>query len=191
MTDSTIEIRPLAPERLDDFLAYFDHDAFADNPRWASCYCQHLYVDHNEVDWQTRTAEVNRAAACERICSRRMRGYLAYRDGKPVGWCNAAPRLLLDAFNDEPDPDAARLGQITCFVIARAHRRTGVASALLLAACAGLKAEGMAIAEAQTRSDASTDAELHNGTLEMFLAAGFEEVRRDDVERSVWVRRRL
>ena len=191
MTDSPIEIRPLTPERLDDFLAYFDHDAFADNPRWASCYCQHLYVDHNQVDWHTRTAEVNRTAACERICSRRMQGYLAYRDGKPVGWCNAAPRLLLDAFNDEPDPDATRLGQITCFVIARAHRRTGVASALLLAACAGLKAEGMSIAEAETRSDANTDAELHNGTLDMFLAAGFEEVRRDDEEHSVWVRRRL
>ena len=49
----------------------------------------------------------------------------------------------------------------------------------------------MAIAEAETRSDASTDAELHNGTLDMFLAAGFEEVRRDDEEHSVWVRRRL
>ena len=102
-----IEIRPLAPERLDDFLACFDSDAFADNPSWASCYLQHLDVDHNQVDRHTRAAE------------------------------------------------------------------------------------GMATADAETRSDASTDAELRNGTLGMFLAAGFEEVRRDDKEHSAWVRRRL
>lgn len=94
MTDTshTLQIHPLTPERLPDFLHYFDGAAFADNPKWRSCYCQFLYVDHSKVTWMARSGEENRAAACDRICSGRMQGYLAYRDGHVVGWCNAAPR---------------------------------------------------------------------------------------------------
>jgi len=29
--------------------------------------------------------------------------FLAYREGQVVGWCNAAPRLMMDAFADEPE----------------------------------------------------------------------------------------
>ena len=65
----TIEIRPLTPERQADFLAYFEGDAFADNPRWAFCYCQFLHVDPSRVVWKDRSAAENRAAACERIDS--------------------------------------------------------------------------------------------------------------------------
>lgn len=184
------EIRQLTPASLVDFLAFFEGDAFADNPRWASCFCQFLYVDHSKVDWPTRTAQQNRAAACERIGARRMKGLLAYRDGKVVGWCNAAPRAMLDAFTDEPDPDFDRIGQITCFVVAKAHRRTGVARALLDAACAMLAREGLAIAEATPLAQAETDAKAHYGPLGMYLSAGFE-VHRAESDGTVCVRRRL
>lgn len=63
----SIQIQPLTPARLPEFLAYFEGDAFADNPKWRSCFCQFLYVDHAKVNWQARTADENRAAAC---CSR-------------------------------------------------------------------------------------------------------------------------
>jgi GNAT superfamily N-acetyltransferase len=185
-----IEIRMLTPDLLRDFLAFFEGAAFADNPKWSSCYCQFLYVDHAKVTWSARTAEENRAAACDRICNKRMQGYLAYRDGTPVGWCNAAPRTMLDAFVNEPDPDAARIGQVTCFVVAEDHRRTGVAASLLEAACAGLKAQGYAIAEATPRAQASSDAENHYGPLGMYLAAGFR-VHREDADGTVYVRRSL
>ena len=190
MNTAALEIRDLSPERLADFLVYFDREAFADNPQWASCYCQHLYVDHAQVNWASRTAQDNRAAACERICSGRMHGLLAYRDGQPVGWCNAAPRMLLDAFADEPDPDAERLGQITCFVVAKAHRRTGVATALLDTACDRLKRLGLAIAEAAPRTAPDSDAHAYHGTLGMYLAAGFH-VHRDEQDGTVLVRRAL
>lgn len=176
----TLEIRPLGPGTRDDFLRFMEGEAFADNPKWSSCYCQFLYVDHNRVDWKARTAEENRAQACERISGGRMQGYLAYRDGRVVGWCNAAPREMLDSFADEPDPDAARLGQVTCFVIAKAHRRTGVARALLEAACEGLRAQGLAIAEAMPRAEAGTDAQEHFGPRRLFESAGFAPVRTTD-----------
>lgn len=190
MTESPVEVRKLSPELMQDFLNFFDGEAFADNPQWGFCFCQFLYVDHNKVEWAARTLQENRAAACERICARRMEGYLAYRDGMPIGWCNAAPRTMMDSFADEPDPDADRIGEITCFVVAKPHRRSGVATALLHAACAGLKERGMEIAEALPMADASNDAQNHFGPLSMYLAAGFE-VHRTDGEGRVFVRRRL
>ncbi len=93
----TIEIRPLTPDRQADFLGFFEGDAFADNPKWSSCYCQCLYVDHNRVDWAARTAAENRAQACERIGARRMQGYLAYREsGKTPGLVRARQMIFED-----------------------------------------------------------------------------------------------
>lgn len=194
MTESAasaeLAIHPLTPNRLPDFLAYFEGPAFADNPKWRSCYCQFLYVDHAQVTWMKRTAEENRTAACERVCGSRMQGYLAYRGGEVVGWCNAAPRKLMDAFADEPDPDADHIGQITCFVVAPTHRRTGVAKALLDAACAGLRAQGLRIAEASPKPGVAGDAENHYGPMSLFTAAGFE-FHRESAHGSVLVRRQL
>ena len=184
-----LSIRRLTPELRDDFLRYFEGAAFADNPKWNYCYCQFLYVDHSQVKWSTRTAQENRAAACERIACGRMKGLLAYRNDQVVGWCNAAPRTLLDSFADEPDPDADRLGQITCFVVAREHRHTGVARALLEAACDMLREQGLSLAEANPSRHASSDAENHFGPLSLYRSAGFTVVReRDD---GITVMRRL
>jgi ribosomal protein S18 acetylase RimI-like enzyme len=190
MPSSDLEIRALTPERLADFLGYFEGEAFADNPKWKSCCCQFLYVDHSKVTWMERTAEENRSAACARIGGSTMQGYLAYRAGKVVGWCNAAPRTMMDAFADEPDPDAGSLGQITCFVVAREHRRTGVARALLDAACEGLKAQGLTIAEASPKPEVAGDAENHYGPYSLFISAGFTLHRKGE-HGSVYVRRQL
>lgn len=175
-----LTIRRLSPELEDDFLRYFEGAAFADNPKWKSCYCQFLYVDHSKVSWKSRTAEENRAAACDRIACGRMQGLLAYRWGEVVGWCNAAPRLLLDSFADEPIPDAELVGQITCFVVAREHRRTGVARALLEEACAMLREQGLRVAEANPSRDATSDAENHYGPLSLYLSSGFSVVKERD-----------
>jgi ribosomal protein S18 acetylase RimI-like enzyme len=181
MPHPTLTIRRLAPALRADFLRFFEGSAFADNPTWRSCYCQFLYVDHSKVTWSARTSDENRASACERIACGRMQGLLAYLDGEVVGWCNAAPRTLLDSFADDPEPDADRLGQITCFVVARSHRRTGVARALLEAACDVLREQGLAWAQANPSRNASTDAENHFGPLSLYLSAGFTLVReRDD-----------
>ncbi|QPF73632.1 GNAT family N-acetyltransferase [Roseateles sp. DAIF2] len=188
--DSSLTIRRLAPELKDDFLRYFEGAAFADNPKWKSCYCQFLYVDHAIVNWSARTAEENRSAACDRIACKRMQGLLAYRDGQVVGWCNAAPRVLLDSFADEPIPDAEQVGQITCFVVAREHRRTGVARALLEEACALLRDQGLLVAEANPSREAVSDAEQHFGPLSLYLSAGFSIVK-EQADGLVVVRRPL
>ena len=90
MNQPTVQVRALTPDLLPDFLQFFDGTAFSDNPKWSSCYCQCFYEDHRVVKWGERTATENRARACERIGGGLMQGYLAYLDGSPVGWCNAA-----------------------------------------------------------------------------------------------------
>jgi len=175
-----LQVQPLAPQRLDDFLAFFDGDAFADNPRWSSCYCQYLHVDHRAVTWAQRTGQQNRAAACERIAAAQMQGWLAYRDGRVVGWCNAAPRATMQAFADDPDTDDAAIGQVGCFVVAKAQRRGGVARALLDAALVGFREQGLRIAQGLPQRDALSDAQQHLGPLSMYLAAGFRVHRELD-----------
>jgi ribosomal protein S18 acetylase RimI-like enzyme len=190
MPAATLTIRKLSPDLQADFLRYFEGAAFADNPKWNSCFCQFLYVDHSKVTWSARSADENRSSACERIKCGRMQGLLAYRGDEVVGWCNAAPRTMLDAFADEPDPDEKRLGQITCFVVAMAHRRTGVARALLDAACEQLRLQGLSIAEASPSREASSDAENHFGPLSLYISAGFQ-AHREDEDGVVVVRRSL
>jgi GNAT superfamily N-acetyltransferase len=190
MSPLPLDVRPLAPQRLADFMAFFDGDAFVDNPRWQSCYCQYLHVDHSAVNWAQRTLEQNRAAACGHIAAARMQGFLAYRDGRVVGWCNAAPRTMLQALSDEPDVDDAHIGQIGCFVVAKAQRRTGVASALLSAALAGFQAQGLRIAQGTPLRDAHSDAQQHLGPMAMYLAAGFR-VHRERNDGTIVVRREL
>ena len=183
-------VRALSPELLPDFLRFFDGDAFADNPKWSSCYCQCFYEDHTTVVWSERTADQNRGHACRRAREGTMQGYLAYGGDEIVGWCNAAPRPMLHALDDEPLPDADRIGAVLCFIVRPQFREQGVARALLAAACDGLRAQGLALVEANPRPAGGTAAEQHFGPLALYLSAGFTIDRTDD-DGSVYVRKTL
>src|SRR5438445_13013016 len=78
-------VRELTPSLRDDFLLFFDSVAFADNPDWSDCYCSAYH-------FANKGKAESRREASSLIEEDRMHGFLAYDDGKPVGWCNAAPR---------------------------------------------------------------------------------------------------
>jgi ribosomal protein S18 acetylase RimI-like enzyme len=188
---SPLVLQVLTPERMPDFLRFFDEDAFSDNPKWASCYCQCFYEDHRVVSWKDRTREENRRFACDRGANRAMRGHLAYLDGVVVGWCNAVPRTLLHALDEEgPIPDADVVGSIACFIVDPAARGRGIARALLEAACEGFRRDGLRIAEGYPRAPSDDPAANHFGPLGLFLASGFSIVRTDD-DGSLTVRKTL
>lgn len=180
MADKEILIQVLTPALLADWLAFFDHEAFVDNPGWARCYCQFYHADHDEKDWDERTGQENRTASIELIQRGRLRGYLAYVDGKAIGWCQASPRTWVPNVASNPElesDDADRVGSILCFLVAPRHRGLGVGQELLEAACLGLSHDGVEIAEAYPRRSARSDASNYHGPLSMYLSAGFETYR--------------
>ncbi len=185
-----IDISPLTPQRLADFLDFFEQRAFADNPKWLSCYCHFPHADHANIVWKDRSAAQNRAATCGRIEAEKMQGWLAYADRQAIGWCNAGPRGFVEGLFDAPEPLADRIGAIACFVVAPAFRGQGLATALLGAACDGLRKRGFEWAEAYPRSDAADAAQHHHGPLAMYTAAGFE-ITKDDGEGGLTVRKPL
>ncbi len=52
-----MDIRELTPALAGDYLAFFDGDAFADNPDWASCYCRFFLWDGSTQGWADTTTE--------------------------------------------------------------------------------------------------------------------------------------
>jgi GNAT superfamily N-acetyltransferase len=190
MSTDPIAIRPLTPQRVADFLEFFEQRAFTDNPKWLSCYCHFPHADHAAGAWKERSAGQNRAATCERIASETMTGWLAYAGDQAIGWCNAGPRRFIEGLFDEAEPLAERIGAIACFVIAPAFRGQRVATRLLGAACDGLRERGFEWAEAYPRAAAGNAAENHHGPLSMYAAAGFAVVK-TEADGALTLRKRL
>ena len=173
-------VHKLSVEREEGFFQFFDREAFTDNPEWASCYCQFYLTDHNQVDWDTRTAAQNRETAQSRIASDGMYGYLAYQGDKVVGWCQAGPKLAFPVLVNEPERRTEmddQIGAIVCFIVTPGARGHGIARQLLDAACQGLAASGMDYAEGYPRVGTVSQAANCHGPLGMFLGAGFEVLR--------------
>jgi GNAT superfamily N-acetyltransferase len=182
-----VEIRELEPALLEDYLTFFDQVAFADNPWWSHCYCTFYHRDYADV-WPIppELKRQNREFKAELIRSGQAPGFLAFADGRAIGWCNAGPRAQyqnlrhIDAAIENRDE---AVGSILCFVIAADHRSQGVATALLAAACAKFRRDGLAIAEGYPSvefpaSQVPMSARNYHGPLEMYLKAGFEIHRR-------------
>jgi ribosomal protein S18 acetylase RimI-like enzyme len=182
----SVDIRLLAPDRLEDYLAFFDTDAFADFPWWSACYCR-FWDDRTDVDGDSSAQHRDRyrALVTELVRNGQQQGLLAYSDGKVVGWCNAKARLgytMPRRIEKAPADDAARVGSIVCFIVAKDFRGRGLASAMLGAACEKFRGEGLAIVEAYPTTAAPSgpyadqipwSAHNHTGPLEMYRKAGF------------------
>lgn len=175
-----VAFRRLEPALADEYLEYFDTDAFRDNPAWAGCYCLSYELDMEPLAFEDRTAAVNRAEKRERIVSGRAGGMLAYAGDRIAGWCNAQPREGLPLLNRTPEfetVDPGRPGAIVCFSIAPQYRGQGLAVRLLEAACGALRERGCTSVESFPPRDPKSDAGAYHGSIKMYEAAGFERVR--------------
>jgi len=183
---SDITVRAVSPDQHEAVMHYFDMVAYADNPNWARCFCMERLVE----DYEARTKQQNRAQRSELILSAKANGLVAYRLGRVVGWCHAAPKTELLNVEGTKDP---KVGAIVCFVVAPDQRRQGVATTLLEAALDHLKTRGMKAVEAYPvlgEIDATRWSQInYMGPLAMYVKAGFEIVERD-ADRAV-VRRAL
>jgi ribosomal protein S18 acetylase RimI-like enzyme len=178
--EGEVEVRRLTAESRDDYLAYFDREAFADNPAWAACYCMAYCLDVSPDDFMGRGGDENRADRAAMIERGEASGVLAYAGGRVVGWCHAAPRTSLKLLDRTPEfaaeePDAT--GAIVCYVIAPSYRGQGLARKLLDCACEMLRERGLRWVHAYPPMSAAGAAGSYHGRMSMYVGAGFEQVR--------------
>lgn len=172
-----VEIRRVTAEAIDDWLNFFDREAFVGKPEWASCYCLEPHEgagsDDEDMDhWRER-----RERAAKLFSSDAAYGYLAYVDGHPAAWVNASRRDQYGLYRRN-DSDAETIG-ISCFIVAPPYRRHGLSAALLDRVIADAPSRGAGYIEAYPLTDVGDDdAGNFRGPRNIFEERGFEEVER-------------
>ena len=194
-----VAVRRLRSELLDDFLHFFDKEAFTDFPEWSGCYCGFYETLGDHWDAGVGEGPIHRAEKAERIRTGRATGLLAYADGKVVGWCNAQRRsdfANMRRYSVVVDDPAAPVGSIMCFLVAPGYRGRGVCTSLLNVACDTFREDGLTIAEGYPTTnpvkrgwETPWAEENYKGPLSVYLNAGFKVHRQ--LERFAVVRRQL
>ena len=173
-----VAVHPVTEDRVEDWLRFFDHDGFAGNPDWASCYCLEPHVPATP-ELPERPWRETRATVAERLRCGRTFGYLAYVDDRPAGWVNASFRSDYGLYRHvDPDgPESRSVIGVSCFVIAPPFRRHGIASALLDRVIADASARGASWIEGYPHNaPEASDAGHFRGARSMYDARGFEPV---------------
>ena len=185
---SGLTVRPVTSERLDDLT-----DLFNSNGTTRGCWC--MYFIASRADYSAGYGRGNRSSfeALARASDQPV-GLLAYREGRPVGWCAIGPRSRYErtigprtrilAGRDPAEDDAVWL--VPCFFVRVGERGRGITRALLDEAVALARSHGAAAIEGFPRAaglNPSPDDYL--GREEWFAAAGFAPIARPTPRRMV------
>jgi GNAT superfamily N-acetyltransferase len=172
-------VHPATMDRIDDWLRFFDHEAFAGNPDWASCYCLEPHIPATPAQPERAWRET-RATVAERLRCGTTFGYLAYVDSRPAGWVNASLRSDYGLYQHvDPDgPEPTSVIGVSCFVVAPPFRQHGIASALLDRVIADAAARGASWIEGYPHNKPEASAPGHfRGPRSMYDARGFEPIK--------------
>lgn len=142
------------------------------------CHCVAWWVASWQ-GWGERTAEQNRQLREGLLAEGQYDGYLLYEGDNPIAWSQVGPRdrlvKLVNQMQLEPDP---AVWALTCFLVAPAYRRQGVARQMLALILADLRGKGIASVEAYPKRGEQLDSlDMWNGPEQIFVSAGFEFVK--------------
>ncbi len=172
-----LQIRPLSARNWTDL-----ERLFGSRGACAGCWC--MWYRLPRPTWDAQRGEKNRRAFQKLVAAGAPTGVLAYRDNEPVGWCAVAPRKdyvrlarsrVLKPVDDKP------VWSVTCFYVAKAHRRSGLTEQLLRAAVEyARKRKGKTVEgyPQDPRRRVLPDAFAYAGFVSAFRRAGFQEVAR-------------
>lgn len=176
-----MEIYKLTPERLDDYLWFFENVAHSDNDMWAVCYCIDYCAAAN-AHTDLSDLAVRRQYAIDYVNRGTIQGYLAYHDGRVVGWCNAnrkADCMDCVGWREEISPErhdgaqARTVKSAFCFTVDPAMRGQGIAEALLRRVIDDAREEGYAVLEGYPNRGESDMYNDYVGPLKLYEKLGF------------------
>ncbi|MFF1633072.1 GNAT family N-acetyltransferase [Leifsonia sp. NPDC058248] len=176
-----VTILPATADRWEDIVRVFG--IRGDDPSW--CWCRRFLTQPDGPAGTDNRSTLRREVAEAATPP----GLIASVDGVPVGWTRVGPRSRFPGVTSNralarvlyDDPDA---WWVTCFAIDGRHRRSGVGSALLLAAVDFARDHGASAVEghpvdvAGLTTDTVSGSALFTGTMTMYVAAGFAEIAR-------------
>lgn len=182
-----IEIRKLTPELTEDYIHFFDitpHSEIPDSDEY-KCYCVWWVnedQDVNNIDYLL-SKEKRRNYAIQKIKEGKIQGYLAYHNGKVVGWCNTNTkteclkcycwRRFMSAVPTEELVSGIRIKSIFCFLVAPEYRRKGITKLLLERVCQDAVEDGFEFIEAYPLKEYINEAKDFMGSIGLFKKNGF------------------
>lgn len=172
-----MEIKKLTPELVDDYLKFFDTNLNAHK-----CYCVcWSSADSDGEDFST--VESKRKLAQRYVVENRVQGYLAYENGKVVGWCNAntksdcykslCGRMYLEPLKDD-ESAGMKIKSVFCFVVSPEMRRRGIAGMLLEKVCEDAGNDGFDAVEAYPIKEFINEQYDYMGPAKLYEKLGFE-----------------
>lgn len=185
---SQIEIRPASADRFDDA----EH-ALTGGGDGASCWCQWWMLPNKDFTGTTR--DERRELLRGDLAASPASALIAYVDGTAAGWVKVSPRpdqprlARTRDFQQSPEPfDDPTVWAISCFVVRKEYRGSGLGGALLAAAVDHAKSNGARIVEGypvDAEAKKTSSNELFHGALSTFLDHGFTEVARPKPARPI------
>jgi GNAT superfamily N-acetyltransferase len=193
----TIEICKLTPDMLEDYLYFFETDAHADNEEEDRCYCV-CWSSADDSEESMSSPEKRRELAIQYVNNGIIKGYLAYCDGKVVGWCNAntksecmncrSSKRLMPSFKTKISTDE-KVKSIFCFAIAPLMKRKGIATLVLDRICKDAADDGFDYVEAYPNKQFENQFNDFMGPLELYKKSGF--FVHEETERKIIMRKSL
>lgn len=178
-----IEVRKLVSGDAEAYVNFFDTTPHDDHNPENTCYCVNwCSTDHRTLKQPDR--EERRTMAVNYVRSGILQGYVALKDDRIIGWCNANTKSdclncagLVFALPDLQKAVSApgeKVKAIYCFMVAEEYHRQGVARRLLQAVCKDAKENGFDYIEAYPQKDASVEYMQFMGFDKLYKSEGFE-----------------
>lgn len=171
-----LAVFPLTSDRWADLVALFGKRGAC-----GGCWCQ--YWRRSRGQFERGKTGGNRRAMLFRVKKRPPPGILAYRGGRPIGWCAIGPRENFPALARSrvlAPVDAEQVWSVTCLFVAKPEPNRGLSKQLLEAACQYACAQSARIVEGYPVEPPARQADpfVWTGLASAFRSARFDEVAR-------------
>jgi len=188
MTQTTLTVLPVLPERWPDLEAVFNSKGCSIA---RGCWCMYYRVSGKPPARPAGTSvpEASRLAMKRIVDSGQVPGLIGYLAGQPAGWVTLGPREEFRKLARSPvigPVDDQPVWSLVCFVVPSQYRGQGVAKGLLRGAISYARSQRVGTLEAYPLdTEAGGFGQPWFGSKSMFDEAGFVEVMRRKPQRPI------